>query len=178
VDTPRAEQILHAARALLEERGADGLRMRPLADRLGIKAPSLYKHFANKRQVENALIATGLREQADAQAAEVAVAPPEEEIAALWRAYRRWALANPALHTLIASRQLNRDHPDVADAERPGIEHVLHSTRGNRLTGVAFWAFAYGMVALEINGRVPPGQDLDAVWDTGLRGIASSLPPA
>jgi AcrR family transcriptional regulator len=174
---PRAQEILRAARALLEERGADGLRMRPLADRLGVKAPSLYKHFASKRQVENALIATGLQEQADAQKREVAAAAPEEEIAALWDAYRRWALENPALHTLVASRALDRDDPAVAAAERPGIENVLRTTRGETKAALAFWAFAYGMVALEINERFPSGQDLDAVWDVGLRGIASTLPP-
>jgi AcrR family transcriptional regulator len=178
VDAPRAEQILRAARKLLEERGADGLRMRPLAEKLGIKAPSLYKHFRSKQEVENALIATGLQEQADAETRDLADAAPDEEIAALWGAYRQWALENPALHMLIAARGLDRDDPAIAAAERPGIENVLRTTRGERNAGLAFWAFAYGMVALEINDRFPPGQDLDAVWATGLDGIASKLPPA
>jgi AcrR family transcriptional regulator len=174
----RAGEILQAARRLLEEQGADGLRMRPLAERLGIQAPSLYKHFAGKREVENALIATGLREQAEAEDAELEDAAPDEEIAALWRSYRGWALRNPALHTLIASRALDRDDPAVVAAERPGIDNVLRSTRGDATAAVAFWAFAYGMVALELNDRIPPGQDLAAVWDVGLRGIATQLPPA
>jgi AcrR family transcriptional regulator len=173
----RAAAILQAARELLEEHGADGLRMRPLAERLGMQAPSLYRHFASKGDVENALIATGLGEQAAAEDEAIAAAPAEDEIAALWGAYRRWALENPALHTLIGARELDRDDPAVAAAERPGIENVLHSTRGDRASGLAFWAFAFGMVALEINGRVPPGQDLDAVWERGLRGIASTIPP-
>jgi AcrR family transcriptional regulator len=173
----RAQEILAAARELLEEQGAEGLRMRPLAERLGIRAPSLYKHFANKREVENALIAAGLQEQADAELAAVAAAPPEGEIAAVWDAYRRWALANPALFTLIAARGLDRSDPAIAAAERPGIDVVLQSTRGDRTAGLAFWAFAYGLTALEVNGRVPPGQDLDGIWAQGLAGIATTLAP-
>ena len=31
------------------------------------------------------------------------------------------------------------------------------------------WAFAHGMTILELNGRFPPGADLDAAWATGMR---------
>ncbi|GAT70166.1 tetR family transcriptional regulator [Planomonospora sphaerica] len=60
--TPRAAQIVSAARELLEEEGRDALTMRALADRLGIRAPSLYKHFPDKAAVEAALIERGLME--------------------------------------------------------------------------------------------------------------------
>jgi AcrR family transcriptional regulator len=175
---PRAVEILRTARALLEDAGYDGLRMRLLAERLGIKAPSLYTHFASKRDLENALIAIGLTEQAETAAAAVRDVAPEDQMAALWGAYRRWALQNPALHTLVASRALDRDDPDVVAAERPGREMVLRAARGDGAAAVAFWAFAFGMIALELNDRVPPGRDLDAVWATGLRGLAATLPPA
>jgi AcrR family transcriptional regulator len=164
----RAEEVLRAARELLEEHGHDGLRMRLLADRLGIKAPTLYGHFASKRDLENALIAIGLQEQAQAAADALGDTPPEEAPGRMWSGYRAWALRNPALHQLIGARALDRDDPAVAAAERPGAEMVLRSARGDRPTALASWAFAYGMVALELNGRVPPGQDLDAVWRAGL----------
>ena len=44
----RREQILEAALDLLEEHGPDGLTMRAVAGRVGVKAPSLYKHFPDK----------------------------------------------------------------------------------------------------------------------------------
>ena len=127
--------------------------------------------------VAAALIAVGLREQAGAAEAALRDAAAGEEIPVLWSAYRAWALRNPALHKLIASRALDRDDPDVVAAELPGRELVLRSARGDRAAAVAFWAFAYGLIALELNARVPPGSDLDAVWATGLRGLASTLPP-
>ncbi|MCQ4207228.1 helix-turn-helix domain-containing protein, partial [Streptomyces longispororuber] len=64
--TPRATEIAAEARTLLEESGPDALTMRALADRLGIKAPSLYKHFPDKHAVEVELIAQMLTESAEA----------------------------------------------------------------------------------------------------------------
>jgi TetR/AcrR family tetracycline transcriptional repressor len=45
------EQIVQAALALLDEAGFDGLTMRSLADRLGIKAASLYWHVRGKQEL-------------------------------------------------------------------------------------------------------------------------------
>ena len=42
------ERVLEAAVALADEGGIDALTMRKLADRLGVKAMSLYNHVANK----------------------------------------------------------------------------------------------------------------------------------
>ena len=47
---PRAREIVDAALALLEEEGAEALSMRRLAERVGIRAPSIYKHLADKRR--------------------------------------------------------------------------------------------------------------------------------
>jgi TetR/AcrR family transcriptional regulator, tetracycline repressor protein len=40
-----------AALDALEESGLDGLNMRNLAGRLGVKAPALYWHFASKQDL-------------------------------------------------------------------------------------------------------------------------------
>jgi AcrR family transcriptional regulator len=62
----RAEEIVRAARELLEEEGIDGLSMRRLAERLGIRAPSIYKHLPHKQALENALISDGFERMAAA----------------------------------------------------------------------------------------------------------------
>jgi hypothetical protein len=40
----------------------------------------------------------------------------------------------------------------------------------------AAFAFAHGMTILELNGRFPPGADLDAAWRRGLAGLLASNP--
>ena len=62
--TPRAREIATAARELLEDEGPDGLSMRRLADRLGIRAPSIYKHVPDKEALEDAVISDGFEELA------------------------------------------------------------------------------------------------------------------
>jgi AcrR family transcriptional regulator len=62
--SPRAREIVAAARDLLEAEGVEGLSMRRLADRLGIRAPSIYKHLPDKEALEAALISDGLAEWA------------------------------------------------------------------------------------------------------------------
>jgi len=48
-------QIVEAALCLLVEDSLSGVKMRKLADRLGIKAASLYWHFPNKAALESAM---------------------------------------------------------------------------------------------------------------------------
>lgn len=45
------ESIVEAALQLLDEQGVDGLTVRALADKLGVKAPALYWHLSGKREM-------------------------------------------------------------------------------------------------------------------------------
>jgi hypothetical protein len=59
-----------------------------LADRLGIRAPSIYKHLPDKQALENAPIAAGFEEQA--AAFEQALAT-DDALGAITASYRRLA---------------------------------------------------------------------------------------
>ncbi len=152
----RREQAVAEARALLEEYGPAGLTMRGLGQRLGIRAPSLYKHFPNKAALEAALMAEGLSEMATALEA----APPD--MAGLARAYRAWALAHPHLYTLTTGQPLPRDELP-AGVEARAAAPVLAAV-GDEHRARAVWAAAHGLASLELAGRFPPGADLDAAW--------------
>src|SRR3954470_14574553 len=90
--TPRARQIVAAARELLETEGSQALTMRALGERLGIRAPSLYKHLANKAALEVALVTVGFEEAA--AAFDAATDGAAEPLAALVSAYRAFARRN------------------------------------------------------------------------------------
>ena len=57
------DEIVAAALALLDEAGLDGLTLRRLADRLGIRAPTLYWHVRDKRELLD-LVASAIMDQA------------------------------------------------------------------------------------------------------------------
>lgn len=164
--TPRAREIAAAARGLLEESGPAVLTMRALADRLGIKAPSLYKHFPDKQAVEVELIAQLLEESAAALEAVEQREPGS--LTALAAAYRTYALAHPHLYCLATERPLPRP------ALPPGLEDraalpLMRACGGDVDQARAVWAFAHGMVILEIHGRFPDDADLAAAWERGLK---------
>jgi AcrR family transcriptional regulator len=161
----RAREIVNAARELLDEEGPEALSMRRIADRLGIRAPSIYKHLPDKQALENALISSAFEQQA--AAFEEALADADDPVATIAIAYRAFAKRHPHLYRLMTERQLDREHltPGVEDrAARPVIEAFGH----DRDLARAAWAFAHGMTILELNARFPPGADLDAAWKRGL----------
>ena len=50
------ERILQEALTLFAENGYDGTGVEQIAEKVGIKAPSLYKHFKGKEDILNALV--------------------------------------------------------------------------------------------------------------------------
>jgi AcrR family transcriptional regulator len=158
--SPRAREIVDAARVLLEEEGA--VSMRRLAERLGIRAPSIYKHLPGKQALENALVSTGFEEMAEQFEA-------ESDAPGLARAYRAFARSHPHLYRLMTERPLDRAGlvPGVEDRAAQPVVDVF----GDRAR--AAWAFAHGMTILELNDRFPPGADLDAAWDQGIDAFSS-----
>jgi AcrR family transcriptional regulator len=172
--TPRAAEIARVARQLLEEEGVEQLSMRNIAARLGIRAASLYEHFADKRAVENAIIAAGMWEQGDFIQKTLAESsqPP---VIAIATAFRQFALDHPALYKLIMSRDLDRDAPDVAAAEQWSGSFIRAEVGEFREMSLSLWSFAHGVADLELNQRFPPGFDVDAVWTAGVEALRLSL---
>jgi AcrR family transcriptional regulator len=162
--SPRAREIVAAARALLEEEGAAGLSMRRIADRIGIRAPSIYKHLPDKRALEDALVSDGFAEWAEL--AEGALHAPDP-LTALGGVYRTFARSHPHLYRLMTEHPLRRDRlsPGV---EARGALPLIEAVGGDPDLARALWAFAHGMVILELNDRFPPDADLDEAWRRGL----------
>jgi AcrR family transcriptional regulator len=170
--SPRARQVLDAARELLEEQGPDALSMRNLAERLGIRAPSIYKHFPNKEALEATLISAGFEEQG--ALFEAALEASDEPIAAMAEAYRGYAMRHPHLYRLMYDRSLNRGLL-APGSEEGAVAPVVHAVGDDHDLARALWAFAHGMTILELNDRFPADADLDAAWRRGLAAFGSRV---
>jgi AcrR family transcriptional regulator len=169
--TQRAAEIVIAARRILEEEGSDALTMRRLAAEVGMQAPSLYKHFPTKRAVEAALIAEVLLEAGTVFHAAVATPGRIGPVRSLLEAYRRLAQDNPAMYRLLTSGRLPREDlpPGIEDwAGRP-----FFLATGDPSKAQALFAFAHGMVTLELEERFPPESDLSRTWKAGAVAFAS-----
>jgi AcrR family transcriptional regulator len=163
--TERLSQIVSAARALLEDGGPDAVTMRAIAERLGIRAPSLYKHIPDKADLETAIIADALTEMAEAYAASIAGSP--DPLGAVALTYRTWALRHPHLYRLMTANPLDRDRLPEGLEDRAAAP-IVEACGGDPDRARAAWAFAHGMVSLELAGRFPPDADLDGAWNAGI----------
>jgi len=160
----RAREIVAVARGVLEREGPGELTMRRVAEVLGIRAPSLYKHLPGKEALEVAIVITGFEEAA--AAFEAATDGAAEPLAAFVAAYRAFARAHPHLYRLMTDRPLPRAHLPPGLEERTAAP--LQRATGSPARARAAWAFIHGMVLLELTERFPEDGVTEHAWQAGI----------
>ncbi len=169
----RADEIAAAARAILEAEGPDALTMRRLGDEVGMRAPSLYKHYPHKRALEAALIDIAFAEMGERLHAAVEAPGPDGPVGTLLSEYRAVGLGFPNLYRLATGPSIDRA------ALTPGLEawagEPFFLATGEPHLAQATWAFAHGMTILEIEGRFMDDSDLDRTWRAGATAFAGQL---
>ena len=169
--TARASEVIAAAGEILEAEGLEALTMRRLADELGIRAPSLYKHLPDKAALCSALVEQAFVEMGTALHAAVDPDDPTGSVAALLEAYRANGLAHPNLYRLATAGPLSRDPLPDGLEEWAGTPFFL--VTGEPHLAQALWAFAHGMVILEIDERFADTSDLDRTWAQGATAFSA-----
>jgi AcrR family transcriptional regulator len=139
----RVAEIVDTARELLEREGPEGLTMRRVAEAMGIRAPSLYKHVESKEHLEALLMAEAFRGMgADLHGAITGARKSRSKttaLAELGRAFRRWALAHPHLYRLTTDGPLPRERlPEGLEAWT--AEPVVAAVGGDPDRARAAWA--------------------------------------
>lgn len=165
VRSARTQDLVDAAFRILDQEGRDALTMRRLAEDLGMRAPSLYKHVKDKATLETALIEDVLFDMGDDLHAALAEAGDHGAVASILHAYRERSLAHPNRYRLATGGQLRRDLLPECLEEWAGQPFFFAA--GDPYRSQALWSFAHGMVILEIDGRYPEGSDLDRTWAAG-----------
>ncbi|MBZ9712923.1 TetR/AcrR family transcriptional regulator [Deinococcus multiflagellatus] len=153
--TPEAIQA--AAWALLEQGGPAALGMRPLAEALGVRPSSLYRHVGSRE----ALLTTLAEQAASALRTELTAAaglPPRAALAAVAQAYWHFARTRPHAYDLL----LTPVAPGAPGLWTPAGKALWGALleRVGALTGhpddtghaVAYWTFLHGAAALERAG--------------------------
>lgn len=155
------ELISEVAYGIVVKQGITNLTMRPIAQALGIKAPSLYKHVANREAIIALVQARGLEEFGTAF---IAAGPSPRDKA---RAYRDWAYANPHLYYVVMREPLQRDLLPPGTEEKV-LTEVVKAAGGSHERARAIWSMFHGLIDLELQGRYPAGADLDTTWENAI----------
>lgn len=163
VRSPRIAEIVGVTHDLLATGGQDAITMRNVAERLGIKAPSLYKHVRDKAELEALLVTDGLLSMGTVLHAAIARGAASTAVRRLLRAYREHAAEIPELYRLVTSGTLDRAALPEGLEEWAGQPFWLAC--GQRpYRAQALWAATHGMTILELDGRFPDTSDLDRSW--------------
>ncbi len=104
----RREQILKAARAVIEEHGPDALTGQ-IAERAGLARPNVYRHFSSKDELDLAVARDAYQELRTEVLARMAVCgTPLDVIRAPIAAQVIWASQHPNLYRFLLSRGYQR----------------------------------------------------------------------
>ncbi|MER6948094.1 TetR/AcrR family transcriptional regulator [Nonomuraea sp. NPDC000554] len=95
-------EILDLALDVMAEEGVAGLSLSTVARRLGVQPPSLYRYFASRNAVYDALFALGQQGYLDAVREAAESHPPGlRALGASYEAGARWIMANQVLAQLL-----------------------------------------------------------------------------
>lgn len=124
-DAALRARMLAAALALLEDEGVAAVTTRAVAVRAGTSAPAIYEFFGDKAGLVRALFFEGFRLLGDAYAALPPSGDAIADVHASARAFRRFALARPALFQVMFSQ------PFAAFAPTPQERALGTATRSH-----------------------------------------------
>jgi AcrR family transcriptional regulator len=179
-DRTSLSQIVQAGRDILESAGIAGLTMTAVADRVGVRAPSLYKRVRNRDDLVRLIIEATVRDLGERLAAIGAGTDPRRDLAELARDLRAFARARPMGYQLISAPR-----PGLAG---PGIEEMTHAIEpvmqvAGNLAGEhhaleaarTFIAWASGFISMELAGAFKLGGDIDQAYEFGIAHLIDAL---
>ena len=160
------QDILDAARRLVQEEGIKGLTMRALGRAVGVTAPTLYDYFPSKEAVLDALFLQGTQILSEAMGNAIAATPPgRERLWAIAVAYRQFAITHPDLYFLVFGRVDASYRPgdfqrecamNIGGQARQAVRDAMAvgEIRSGDPDDVsnAIWVMAHGHVTLELSG--------------------------
>ncbi len=153
------EGIALAARELVERHGAAGLTMQAVATAVGIRAPSLYKRYANRAAVLEAVGELTGKELGAAMGRAATPGKVRRSVKAMARACRDYARRRPASYELIGREK-------GAEAVRERFRQALLERVGEKRAAVyarAIEGFVRGMAGV--------GEEGDEAFESGVEAI-------
>jgi AcrR family transcriptional regulator len=154
---PRREQVLRVATGLFARDGYAGVGLREIARHVGIRAPSLFKHFPSKKSLYNAVLRTLFRDLLAVVRARTASGGDfAARLDAVVVGYIDFVLAHPHFPAILFRTTI--DHPRVTEPLTRAQGHEVyrrleHFLRAGRRAG-AFRAVSPMHFLLGLTGAI------------------------
>jgi TetR/AcrR family transcriptional regulator len=119
---PRREQVLRVAEALFARAGYRGVGLREIAAQVGIRAPSLFKHFRSKQALYNAVLLTIFGRLDEVATCLVGAAPFAARLDQFIDGYIDLVAGDPHVVPLLFRELLERSEAMDADTRRAAAQ--------------------------------------------------------
>lgn len=182
---PRAgltpDLVVEQAAVLADEVGLHKLTLAALADRLGVRQPSLYKHISSLAGLHRDIAVQAKRALGDVLARASVGRSGADAISAMSHAYRDWALQHPARY---AASNLMPAPGDIEDeaVSVSAIQVIADVLTAYQLEGDdavdairAFRSTLHGFVSYETAGAFRWSADIDRSFERLVRGFIFAL---
>jgi AcrR family transcriptional regulator len=174
------DEIVTAGRELLEAGGLDAVTMLAVAQRVGVRAPSLYKRVPSRAALIAAIAAGTFDELGRGIEPFIEDPDPKAGLRSMATAYRAFAHVNPRAYELLFMN-LPPDHGPTADHNLRSAAPLL--ALATRLVGAdqaldaarLVTAFAHGFVSMELGGAFRLGGDVDEAYRYGVEVLVDAL---
>lgn len=166
---------------MVAELGLAQLTLAGLAGRLGVKQPSLYKHIASIAELRRGVAILALDDLGGTLLRAAAGRSGADAVVGMSRAYRDWALENPALYE--ASQLM----PTAGDEEHEAATLAVVDTVANVLVAYgldgddsvdairAFRSMLHGFVTFEAMGSFAMSADVNRSFERMVHGFTVAL---
>ena len=183
---PRAgltpDRVVSAASDLADEQGYSRLTLAALAERLGVRQPSLYKHIDSLDSLQRGISVQAKRELGDVLGRAAVGQSGPDAVRAIALAYRRWVLEHPGRYAATVRAPSPDDEEDLRASEEV-VAILLDVLAGFGLRGNAAIDAArtlrsalHGYVSLEASGGFGMPRNVDRSYrfliDTVVAGLS------
>lgn len=182
---PRAglnqERVVDEAERMADEVGLSRLTLSALADRLGVRQPSLYKHVDGMEGLQRSIAVRAKNELAEVLGRAAIGRARGDAIEAMSQAYRRWAKEHPGRYVATLRAPAQDDVEDVA-ASGAVVNVVFDVLTGYDLRDDdavdatrMLRSALHGFVTLETGGGFGLPVDINRSFDRLVDGIVTAF---
>ena len=180
--------LLKSASDLLAAEGPGALTVRRIANDAGVSTMNVYSRFGGKDGVVEHLFVEGFRLLGEGMHSLVDSDDPLADIVTCGISYRRFAIDNPTLYSVMFDRVVPDFVPSIEAQVLAGSTLGLLAERIERAmsagalrtadplsTAALVWATCHGVVSLELKGVGPVSIDWPDVYDRAMKLIITGL---
>jgi AcrR family transcriptional regulator len=175
------DRVVVEAGRIADEVGLSRLTLAALAESLGVRQPSLYKHIDGMDALQRSIAVRAKSELGEVLGRAAVGKAGDDAIRALSTAYRRWALEHPGRYSAtVRAPELGDYDDEAASASVVGV--VFDVLAGYDLHGVdaidatrALRSTLHGFIALESSGGFGLPVDIDRSFERLVDGLVVAL---